>query len=176
MMKTRTKLLLPLMLLCIAVFALALTASAATYSGTCGDNLKWSLNTDTGVLEISGTGAMLSYSSGSPAPWESYYSSIKTVKIAKGVTRIGSEAFRNCYNLTSITIPDSVCGIGYQAFLNCYSLTSITIPDSVWSIEDSIFYGCSRLESITIPSCNNGSSMELAGFWGGERSHPLCVR
>ena len=32
-----------------------------TYSGTCGENLTWTLDTDTGVLTISGTGAMTNY-------------------------------------------------------------------------------------------------------------------
>lgn len=56
MMKTRTKRLLPLMLLCIALFALALTAAAATKTGACGDNLTYTLDTDTGVLAIAGSG------------------------------------------------------------------------------------------------------------------------
>ena len=43
---------------------LSLRASAATYSGNCGadgSNVRWNLNTDTGVLTISGTGAMNNY-------------------------------------------------------------------------------------------------------------------
>lgn len=31
-------------------------ASAEDYSGTCGDNLTWTLDTSTGALTISGTG------------------------------------------------------------------------------------------------------------------------
>lgn len=31
------------------------------YSGTCGDNLTWALNPDTGLLTISGEGAMYDY-------------------------------------------------------------------------------------------------------------------
>lgn len=62
MMKTRTKFLLPLMLLCIAVFALALTASAETKTGTCGDNLTYTLDTDTGALVIAGSGKMTDWS------------------------------------------------------------------------------------------------------------------
>ena len=37
-------------------------ALAETFSGTCGDDLTWTLDTDTGVLEISGTGTMANYS------------------------------------------------------------------------------------------------------------------
>ena len=43
------------------------------------------------------------------------------------VTIIGSEAFRGCSGLLSITIPDSVMDIGRNAFLGCSGLTSITV-------------------------------------------------
>ena len=36
-------------------------ADAAAYSGKCGANLTWSLDTDTGVLTISGTGDMYNW-------------------------------------------------------------------------------------------------------------------
>ena len=65
------------------------------------------------------------------------------------VTCIGNSAFSDCYNLTSIIIPNSVTSIGDSAFSNC-SLTSIVIPDSVTSIGTWAFAGCVRLTSVTI--------------------------
>ena len=137
---------------------LALAASVGTLfaqSGTCGDNLTWTLSS--GTLTISGTGAMTNYtysnSSGKPnTPWYSYNSSIKTVIIEDGVASIGNYAFYFCTNLTSVTIPNSVTSIGEYAFYYCSSLTSITIPNSVSSIGNYAFSSCSNLTSITIPN------------------------
>ena len=43
-------------------FALVASVSAIyAQSGTCGKNLTWNLNAETGVLTISGTGAMDNY-------------------------------------------------------------------------------------------------------------------
>ena len=116
------------------------------YSGVCGENLTWTLDTETGVLEITGTGDMTS-----SAPWYSYWLYIKTVNIGDSVTSIGNYAFAECHRLTSAMIPDSVTSIGVYAFAYCDGLTSITIPGSVASIGDSAFYRCTGLTSITIP-------------------------
>ena len=130
---------------------LALIASigiASAQSGTCGDNLRWTLSN--GTLTISGTGTMADYSSYTNAPWYDYHSSIKSIVINDGVTSIGSQAFAWCSSLTSVTIGNSVTSIGDGAFLGCSSLTSITIPNSVTSIGNQAFLECSSLTSITI--------------------------
>jgi hypothetical protein len=67
------------------------------------------------------------------------------------VTSIGGEAFENCTNLTSVTIPNNVTAIGNYAFYGCTSLTNVTIPNSVTSIGDAAFAGCTSLTSVTIP-------------------------
>ncbi len=135
-------------LLIISSFPLAaLPVSAATYTGSCGDNLTWTLDNN-GTLTISGIGTMKNYAYSPSAPWGN---NIKTVVIEDGVTSIGDFAFHNCLSLTSITIPDSVINIGDYAFYNCTFLTSITIPDSVTNIGEYAFDRCSSLTSIIIP-------------------------
>lgn len=58
------------------------------------------------------------------------------------VTGIESYAFRNCFNLESITIPASVFNIGEYAFDNCSSLTSITVDESnpIYSSENNVLF------------------------------------
>ena len=45
------------------------------------------------------------------------------------VTSIGSEAFRYCSGLTSVTIPASVTSIGSYAFSNCSGLKKVIVKD-----------------------------------------------
>ena len=131
---------------------LMVATTAATYTGECGAdgaNVTYKLDTETGLLEISGTGAMTNYSYSSP--WYSYRNYIKTVKIGDSVTSIGNYAFYNCSSLTSVEIPDSVTSIGERAFYYCRKLTSVTIPNSVTSIGDWAFRDCISLTSVEIP-------------------------
>lgn len=143
-----------------------LTASAAT-SGTCGDNLTWTLD-DEGTLTISGTGDMYDCDDYGNIryPWE-YEKSVTSVIITNGVTSIGDFAFNNCTTLTSITIPNSVVSIGDLAFSLCEKLTSITIPNGVTSIGWGAFADCTNLTSIIIP--NSVKNMDVASFDGCEK-------
>lgn len=68
------------------------------------------------------------------------------------VTSIGSSAFTNSNNVTSVTLPDSVKSIGDAAFYGCRNLRSIVLPNSVKSIGENAFYGCRSLKSITLPN------------------------
>ena len=67
------------------------------------------------------------------------------------ITAISTNTFRNCTNLTSVTIPNTVTNINENAFYGCSSLTSVNIPSSVTNIGPRAFYGCS---SITVDAEN----------------------
>lgn len=126
------------------------TATTVNSSGTCGNNLTWTLD-DEGTLTISGTGAMSNWESYIATPWHDHYGQIKKIIIGFGITTIGDHAFDFCFNLRSVTIPDSVTIISDYAFASCYKLTSVVIPNSVTSIGSYAFSGCD-LTDVTIPT------------------------
>ncbi len=136
------------------------TFSSSEKSGTCGDNLEWQYFETTGLLIISGKGAMTSYTYNTSTPWYNYSSNIISVSIQDGVTSIGSHAFDSLVNLSSVLISDSVTSIGNWAFKNCSSLSSLPLPNSVKSIGYGSLYGCSSLTSLLIPN-----SVTSIGMW-----------
>ena len=77
--------------------------------------------------------------------------SITSYEVREGVTVIATEAFADCPNLKSVTLPYTLTGIGEMAFFNCESLETITMYYSVKTIGDYAFSGCSHLKSIVIP-------------------------
>ncbi len=152
--------------LCVVIFAaVGTTARAETYAGSCGASVNWSLDTETGVLNITGSGEMKN--NNVYAPWDSYTDSIKTVIIENGITNICKNAFYQCSNLTSVQIPNSVTEIGGSAFYQCYELTEVTFPSGLKTIGGDAFSGCIALTSIDLPDSVTeigGSAFE--NCWG----------
>ena len=152
------------MALALALPALALP-TREVISGSCGENLTWTLDTETGVLTISGTGAMDTYFWYDPAPWENY--AITSLIVTDGVTSIGGHAFEGC-NLTSVELPDSLIGIGEGAFMYCLSLQSIKLPESLRYISTAAFSMCYSLTSVEF-----GSGLEYIGDYAFEDCYSL---
>lgn len=162
-MKRLKKIICGLLVCCMVVAMLPVTASAATIaSGRCGDNLTWTLS-DEGVLSIAGTGNMYYYSEKSNVPWHNQRSKISSITLGLGITEISGFAFEECYNLTSIVIPKSVVAIGPAAFYNCTNLTNISIPDSVAIIESQVFEGTPWLRSQSDFAILNGMLLRYQG-------------
>ncbi len=99
----------------------------------------------------------VTYHGDDPDVYENKYSG--DVSISKSVTyngctysvsSIGNYAFKNCFDLTSVQIPNSVTSIEEGAFESCASMTSVQIPNSVTSIGVNVFWSCSSLTSVVI--------------------------
>ena len=119
-------------------------------NNTCGENLTWTLDFKTGVMEISGTGPMYGWNDRSDVPWSKYGNIVTSVVIDDEAEDIGMCAFSCCGRLTSIKIGSGVTSIGEHAFEYCSVLTDAEIPDSVISIGAHAFSGCEGLTSLTI--------------------------
>ena len=68
------------------------------------------------------------------------------------VTAFGENCFKECDNLTSITIPSSITFLSDGCFCLCTNLTSVIIPSSVSSLGNDCFSFCTNLTSVIIPS------------------------
>ncbi|MBO5881907.1 MAG: leucine-rich repeat protein [Alistipes sp.] len=116
------------------------------------------------------------------------------IKFDGAVTKIGEDAFADCSNLTSITIPNSVTSVEVFSFYACNSLvefegkfasedgkclivdntliafaigcdvTEYTIPNNVIEIVECVFGSCSSLTNVIIP--NSVTKIGEAAFAG----------
>ena len=155
-MKTSKRILLWLTLVAMIVTLAALTlpVDAATYQGSCGVTVDWSLDTATGVLTISGSGDMYDYDGSTDVPWNNRAHLIKSVEIKDCVRSIGAHAFFSCRNLTSITIPNTVSKLGDYAFGYCTGLETVTFGNDVRNLGEAVFYECTSLTAIEVPEDN----------------------
>ena len=119
-------------------------------SGTCGEDLTWSLD-DKGVLTISGTGNMEDYTLLSKAPWSDYSQDITSIVVQDGVTSIGDNAFINCNKVEQVSLSNDVETIGDYSFSGCTSLTDITLPNGLKAIPNGAFALCTGLKTVTVP-------------------------
>ena len=79
--------------------------------------------------------------------------------IPNGVTNFET-AFMGCTSITSVTIPEGVTKICYSAFENCSNLISVTIPSSVNSIDYYAFAGC-NIAKVYISDIYNWCEIEF---------------
>jgi hypothetical protein len=127
--------------------------------GTCGTNVKWTLDPDYAMV-ISGSGGMTNYTGSTntgvaDTPWWDYRDQITSVTVDTGVTKVGNYSFFHCSALTRASLPSTLSGvaaIGWSAFEGCVSLTDINIPIGVSALQSDTFSGCASLESIEIPA------------------------
>lgn len=154
-MKTLTRLIA--VALCLAMFCavlpqMTLTAHAEELSGECGPNLTWTLDTETGVLTIEGTGPMdqrvYDYSVDDFRPY------VKSVVLPEGLTTLADSAFYGCDALTDVELPESLTEIGGYAFFECIALSEVNIPANVTKIGEAAFGCCHSLKEMNVAADN----------------------
>ena len=74
---------------------------------------------------------------------------LKDIVFSEEMSIIGDQAFRDCSNLMSVTLPDNLICIGSGVFSGS-GLTSICIPKHVSRIPALAFANCSNLETVAL--------------------------
>lgn len=97
-------------ILILGILSSGFCASALSKSGSCGSGVKYTYNSKTGEVTISGKGNMKNYSAKAKSPFESN-KSIKKVIVGKQIATVGARAFYNCTNLKKIAILNPKCKI-----------------------------------------------------------------
>ncbi|MBR5173972.1 MAG: leucine-rich repeat domain-containing protein, partial [Clostridia bacterium] len=120
----------------------------------CGDDLYWDFDEETGVLTITGTGAMYHFKN-LQSPWyDEYFDSIKEVVIGAEVESIGAYAFSGCDVLRNVIVEtnedgeNALTAIDKQAFAGCVNLEGIYGLTNVETIGEYAFMDCIQLASI----------------------------
>jgi len=143
------KKLLSLLLIAILTLSLVLPVSAATPSGTVGENINWEVKN--GTLYLTGTGAIPNYDpTQGRAPWYLFMSEITRIEVGEGITAIGEYAFGEMSTVEEISLPNSLVNVEFAAFLGCSGLSEITLPSGVKKVIPEAFFGCMNLENIHV--------------------------
>ena len=74
------------------------------------------------------------------------------IVVPDGVKVIEDYAFRNCTNITSVSLPNTLDSIGYAAFLNCTKLESVDFGNHLKFIETGAFSNCLSLKEVALPA------------------------
>lgn len=150
---------------CLLIVLAALCACACAEgiagSGSCGDNLKWTLN-GWGVLRIFGSGPMADYEE-NEAPWLFANADVCSLKIEEGVTSIGRCAFLGCAGLERADLPASVESVGAYAFAYCTALTEATFANDDVQIHETAFEGCKNMKPLIDWKLSNNGTLTISG-------------
>ena len=76
---------------------------------------------------------------------------LKSVTLPEGLTELCTNAFRGCEALERVIIPSSLKCIPERAFAYCSSLTTLILNEGVELMEESAFEGCYNLPRLVLP-------------------------
>lgn len=115
-------------------------------------SVTWKFNVLSGVMTISGTGAMDDFASTTAAAESGWYAHrllVKKLVVEEGVTSLAAYGFINHTNLQTVSFPSTLTNIGKYAFSVCSSLDNLTIADDV-TLNDSCFNSCTSLKTLVL--------------------------
>lgn len=84
---------------------------------------------------------------------------------ASNLTSIGQKAFKGCFDLKELIIPEGVTEIKSETFVNCQSLQSLVFPTTMTTIASLSLEGCDSLQTL---ECNSDAltpeNVQLSGY------------
>lgn len=86
---------------------------------------------------------------------------LKNIVIPNKIKKLGDYAFRNCEELTEVTLPESVTKIPAGIFEDCYSLKTVNAPN-VDTVCEHAFYSCKNLETFDFSKLQSLECMAFA--------------
>ncbi|MCD7833127.1 MAG: leucine-rich repeat protein [Lachnospiraceae bacterium] len=143
------------------------------------DAITWTIYEDDAgnrTLVFEGDGSIPDYASENAGqPWYSYRSTISTLVLEEGITRVGNQAFHGNY-FTDIQFSSTVTSIGQYAFSYSQKLTSVTIPGTITTIEQYAFAYSYNIYDVTLEEGivtignsafggNCGSNIDCSEVW-----------
>lgn len=176
------------------LFSLQTTALYASTpaSGTCGLSAKYTFDSATHTLTISGNGSTKDYgvTGLNHVPWyddrgtittviingnitgigtRTFYqmTALETVEINSPLATIGQYAFSESPALKTITLPSTVTTISTAAFKDCTGLTTVNFTEGLTTIESAAFKGCTSLQGVAFPNSLTtigGVAVEFGAF------------
>ena len=108
--------------------------------------------TDGSVLELDLSGTVQQ----NDVPKKNGEADLQSVELRVPVSGLGDSVFKDCSQLTAVSMPSSMSDIGTWTFMNCSSLNSIEVPAAVARLGNGVFYNCASLSSVTLPSQLSG--------------------
>lgn len=152
-----------------------LPSFAEVYEGTCGENVRYSLDTETGVLALTGEG-IISYSTIYNDPlWNAHKKRIKQIKADDGIKFPAYDWLSGCdsivepqYNKTTFIymprkykadvwssynygIPMGIKTVAPYAFSSCKGLMRVTMNGGCEEVGNNAFSNCQDLQVVLFP-------------------------
>ena len=149
----------------------------------CGENVYWTFDPAAGIVTLIGSGEMYDFHQTQPAPWEAVADLVKVLRVEQGITAIGSRAFRDCVNLTEVTLPEGLVEIrdsafrgtgieslrlpgtvktlGSHAFRDCTALREVALNEGLKTLGSRVFAGCTALENLLLPGSLSNMSTDI---------------
>jgi hypothetical protein len=77
---------------------------------------------------------------------------LTSLTLPNTLEQVGDEFLKDCSNLTSLTLPNTLEQVGDEFLKNCSGLTSLILPNALKKVGDAFLSYCSGLTSLTLPN------------------------